>query len=61
MKTLTGTFAAIESTLLKSGFSCVKLDRRCSVFKSESEVAYVVFLGIGRGFECTEYGIIAEA
>jgi hypothetical protein len=61
MTNLTGTFAKIEKQLLADGFSTVALDRRCSVFKSDTEIAYVVFLGIGRGFECTKYGIIAEA
>lgn len=61
MTNLTGTFAQIEKNLLNSGFSCVTLDRNCSVFKSDSEIAYVIFLGIGRGFECTKYAIIAEA
>lgn len=56
-----GTFAQIEKQLLNNGFSCVTLDRRCSVFKSETEIAYVIFLGIGRGFECNKYGIIEEA
>lgn len=61
MTTLTGTFAQIEKQLLNNGFSCVTLDRNCSVFKTETEIAYVIFLGLGRVFECTKYGIIAEA
>lgn len=61
MTTITGTFASIEKQLLNDGFECVTLDRNCSVFKTESVIAYVIFLGLGRGFECTKYGIIAEA
>lgn len=58
MTTINGTFAAIEKQLLSNGFSCITLDRNCSVFKSEKEVAYVYFLGLGKGFECSKYEII---
>jgi hypothetical protein len=54
-------FAAAERNLLASGFICTTLDRHCSLFKTETQIAYVYFLGLGKGFETTIYDIIAEA
>lgn len=55
------TFAAAEKNLLSNGFKCEILDRFISVFKSETQIAYVYFLGIGKGFETSIYDIIATA
>ncbi len=55
------TFKQSESNLLNQGFKCEVLDRNCSVFKTATKIAYVYFLGIGKGFETTIYDIIATA
>lgn len=55
------TFAASEKQLLNDGFKAITLDRFCSVFKSETQIAYVYFLGLGKGFETSIYDIITEA
>lgn len=55
------TFKQAEETLKSAGFSCSILDRNCSVFKTATKIAYVYFLGLGKGFETTIYDIIAEA
>lgn len=59
--TTKNTFAAAEKNLIANGFTCSTLDRNCSVFKSENQIAYVYFLGLGKGFETTVYDIIATA
>jgi len=61
MTTTKNTFASLEKNLLDNGFICTTLDRICSVFKSNTQVDYVYFLGIGKGFETTIYDTIAEA
>jgi hypothetical protein len=55
------TFKQAEETLKSAGFSCSILDRNCSVFKTATKIAYVYFLGLGKGFETTIYDIITEA
>ena len=59
--TTKNTFAAAEKNLIANGFTCSTLDSNCSVFKSENQIAYVYFLGLGKGFETTVYDIIATA
>jgi hypothetical protein len=61
MKTTKNTFAIAERNLITNGFICTTLDSRCSVFTSENKIAYVIFIGIGKGFETTIYDIIATA
>jgi hypothetical protein len=61
MTTAINTFASAEKQLLSNGFICTTLDRYISVFKSETQIAYVYFLGLGNGFKTTIYDIIAEA
>lgn len=55
------TFKQAESNLLKAGFTCELLDRNCSVFKTTTKVAYVYFLGLGKGFKTSIYEILAKA
>lgn len=48
-------FANLEKTLLNDNFKVVTTDRFISLFESELEFAYVIYLGSGRGFECIKY------
>lgn len=55
------TFSKAESDLISIGFTCTTLNRTISVFKSEKQIAYVYFLGLGKGFETIIYDIIETA
>ena len=55
------TFAFQEKQLLSTGFICEILDRNISRFKSNTQHAFIMYIGNGEGFKTEFYDIIAEA
>lgn len=49
------TFKEAEDLLLKSNFIPIKINRKISLFESKKQIAYIIYLGAGKGFETVIY------